>query len=116
MISVQRLRRCRVAVLIAATGSWRLDHAYELTYARYMKRVLTASEARAGLYGLLDEAAASHEPVLITGKRSNGVLISEEDWRSIPETLYLLSIPGMRESIRRGLKTPVKQCSEKINW
>jgi antitoxin YefM len=81
-----------------------------------VKRILNASEARAGLYTLIDEAAASHEPILITGKRANGVLVAEEDWRSIQETLYLLSIPGMRESIRRGLKTPVKQCAKRLRW
>ena len=73
---------------------------------------LTASEARAKLYGLLDEAASSHEPILITGKRANAVLLAEEDWRAIQGTLYLLSIPGMRESIRKGMKTPVKACSQ----
>jgi len=77
---------------------------------------LTASSARAKLYKLLDEAAASHEPVQITGRRGNAVLISEDDWRAIQETLYLLSIPGMRESIRKGLKTPVKKCARKLNW
>ena len=77
---------------------------------------LTASVARAKLYRLLDETAASHEPVQITGKRSNAILISEEDWRSIQETLYLLSIPGMRESIRKGLKTPVVKLSKKLHW
>ncbi len=81
-----------------------------------MGKVLNASEARSGLYSLLDEAAESHEPILITGKRSNGVLIAEEDWRSIQETLYLLSIPGMRESIRRGLKTPLSKCVKKLPW
>jgi PHD/YefM family antitoxin component YafN of YafNO toxin-antitoxin module len=64
----------------------------------------------------LDEAAASHEPIQITGRRSNAVLIAEEDWRSIQETLYLVSIPGMRESIRKGLKTPLKKCARKLNW
>jgi antitoxin YefM len=77
---------------------------------------IKATEARAKLYKLLDETAESHEPIQITGKRSNAVLISEEDWRSIQETLYLLSIPGMRESIRKGLKTPVEKCSEKPGW
>jgi prevent-host-death family protein len=77
---------------------------------------LTASAARAQLYKLLDQAASSHEPVQITGKRSNAVLIAEEDWRAIQETLYLLSIPGMRESIRKGLKTPVKKCLTKLTW
>ncbi len=77
---------------------------------------LTASQARAKLYKLLDEAAASHKPIQITGKRSNAVLISEEDWRSIQETLYLLSIPGMRKSIRRGLKTPIDKCKKELVW
>jgi antitoxin YefM len=77
---------------------------------------LTASAARAKLYKLLDQAASSHEPVQITGKRSNAVLISEEDWRAIQETLHLLSIPGMRASIRKGLKTPVKKCLTKLKW
>ena len=77
---------------------------------------LTASEARAKLYSLLDEAASSHSPIQITGKRSNAVLIAEEDWRAIQETLHLLSIPGMRESIREGLDTPVSKCSRKLDW
>ena len=77
---------------------------------------MTASQARSRLYRLLDEAAASHEPIQITGKRSNAVLVSEEDWRSIQETLYLLSIPGMRESIREGLDTPVEQCCQELDW
>ena len=77
---------------------------------------LTASKARAQLYRLLDRTASSHEPIQITGRRSSGVLISEEDWRAIQETLYLISIPGMRESIRKGLKTSVKACREKLKW
>ncbi|MEK7859515.1 MAG: type II toxin-antitoxin system Phd/YefM family antitoxin [Elusimicrobiota bacterium] len=77
---------------------------------------LTASTARASLYKLLDQTAASHEPVQITGKRSNAVLVSEEDWRSIQETLFLLSVPGMRESIRTGLKTPLNKTVKKLNW
>ncbi|MCX5794501.1 MAG: type II toxin-antitoxin system Phd/YefM family antitoxin [Elusimicrobia bacterium] len=77
---------------------------------------MTASTARARLYKLLDQTAASHDPVQITGKRSSAVLVSEEDWRSIQETLYLLSIPGMRESIREGLKTPVGKCAKRIAW
>ena len=77
---------------------------------------LTVSQARAKLYKLLDEAAAAHKPIQITGKRTNAVLISEDDWRSIQETLYLLSIPGMRESIRKGLKTPVEKCIKELRW
>ena len=77
---------------------------------------LTASAARARLYKLIDESAESHEPVQITGKRSQAVLVSMEDWRAIQETLYLSAIPGMRESIIEGLKTPIKECSEDISW
>ena len=77
---------------------------------------LTATEARAKLYKLIDEAASSHEPIQITGKRTNAVLIAEDDWRAVQETLYLVSIPGMRESIRKGLKTPVEKCGKDIKW
>ena len=77
---------------------------------------LTASEARIKMYKLLDKIAESHEPIQITGKRHNAILIAEEDWRAIRETLYLLSIPGMRESIRQGLKTPLKKCSKALKW
>jgi len=77
---------------------------------------LTATEARKQLYGLLDSVAASHEPVQITGKRNSAVLISEEDWRAIQETLRLISIPGMRGSIVEGMQTPVEECDEELDW
>ena len=77
---------------------------------------MNASEAREKLYRLLDETAAAHEPVLISGPRSKAVLIGEEDWNAIQETLYLLTIPGMRESIRRGLQTPVAKCKKEPGW
>jgi len=77
---------------------------------------ITASEARANLYRLIDEAASSHQPLLISGKRNNAVLVSEEDWEAIQETLFLLAVPGMRESIRQGIETPVDECSEALDW
>ncbi len=77
---------------------------------------LTATRARATLYKLLEQTAASHHPIQITGKRANAVLIAEEDWRAIVETLYLVSIPGMRDSIRKGLKTPLRQCAKTLGW
>ena len=77
---------------------------------------ITASEARARLYGLLDEAAESHEPIQIRGKRNSAVLVSEDDWRAIEETLHLVAIPGMAESIRKGMKTPVGKCSSDPGW
>ena len=77
---------------------------------------VTVAEARSSLYQLLDSVAASHEPVLITGKRSNAVLIAEDDWRAINETLYLLGIPGMRESIIEGLNTPLDECDDEVEW
>ena len=76
----------------------------------------TATQARADFYRLLDQVAKTHEPVAITGRRNNAVLIAEEDWRSIQETLFLLSIPGMRRSIRAGLRTPLSKTSEKPGW
>ncbi len=79
-------------------------------------KTLTATQARKELYRLLDEASETHEPIQITGKRSNAVLISEEDWRSIQETLYLSSIPGMQDSIIEGLQTPLEETDEELDW
>ena len=78
--------------------------------------ILNATEARSKLYSLIDEAAITHQPIVITGKRGNAVLISEEDWNAISETLHLMSIPGMAESIKEGMKTPVSECSEELDW
>jgi prevent-host-death family protein len=78
--------------------------------------ILKASEARSNLYRLIDEAAEHHAPVQITGKRNNAVLVGEDDWRAIQETLYLLSVPGMRESIRKGLIEPASKLSKNPGW
>lgn len=77
---------------------------------------ITATEARKLLYKLLDDVSESHEPIQITGKRSNAVLIAEEDWRAVQETLYLQSVPGMRESIIEGMETPAEECDEELDW
>lgn len=77
---------------------------------------ITATEARSNLYRLIDEAAESHQPIVITGKRNKAVLVAEEDWAAIQETLFLLSVPGMRESIREGMATPVDECDEELDW
>lgn len=79
-------------------------------------KTLTATQARKEIYRLLDEVSETHEPIQITGKRTNAVLISEDDWRSIQETLYLSSIPGMQESIIEGLQTPVEETDEELDW
>ena len=79
-------------------------------------KTVTATKARENLYRLMDEVAVTSEPVQITGRRAGAVLLSETDWRAIQETLYLLSIPGMRASIRKGLKTPLAECVEELNW
>jgi len=78
--------------------------------------ILNATEARSKLYRLIDETAESHEPIVITGKRRNAVLISEEDWNAISETLYLLSVPGMRASIKKGLTEKLSDCSKELEW
>ena len=77
---------------------------------------VSATEARKRLYALIDEVGQSHEPVQITGKRGNAVLLAEEDWNAISETLYLVSIPGMRESIREGLATDLTDTEHELNW
>jgi antitoxin YefM len=77
---------------------------------------LSASEARKRLYNLVDEVKETHQPVQIVGKRSSAVLVSEEDWKAIEETLYLDSVPGMRASIKKGLKTPVEKCGKDPGW
>ena len=77
---------------------------------------LTASEARANLYRLIDEAAESHQPIVISGKRSSVVLLSAEDWSAIQETLYLLSVPGMRESIKAGMAEPLAKSAKQLKW
>ena len=77
---------------------------------------MTATTARKQLYGLLDQIAESHEPIQIAGKRHSAVLITEDDWRAVQETLYLTSVPGMRESILKGLRTPVDKCSTEPGW
>lgn len=79
-------------------------------------RTLTASEARANLYRLMDQAAESHQPIVIAGKRTNAVLVSAEDWEAIQETLFLLSIPGMRESIKEGMAEPLESGSKELDW
>ena len=77
---------------------------------------LSVSEARKRLYTLVDEVKTTHEPVLIVGKRNSAILVADEDWRAIQETLYLVSIPGMRESIQEGLACGIEECDEGPCW
>lgn len=77
---------------------------------------LKVSEARKSLYGLVDDIAESHAPVNIAGKRNSAVLISLNDWNAIQETLYLAAIPGMRDSIKKGMETPVSKCTKELKW
>lgn len=77
---------------------------------------LTASEARANLYRLIDETGESHQPIIISGKRNSAVLLSAEDWSAIQETLHLLAVPGMRESIKAGMAEPLARSAKDIKW
>ena len=77
---------------------------------------LNATEARSKLYKLIDETSETHKPIVITGKRNNAVLLAEEDWNSINETLFLLSIFGMRESIREGMASDLEECDKELDW
>lgn len=81
-----------------------------------MNQAITASEARASLYRLIDQTSESHQPILISGKRSNAVLVSADDWQAIQETLYLLSVPGMRESIKEGMAEPLGKSAKELDW
>jgi len=77
---------------------------------------ISATEARKQLYRLVDEVQESHEPIQITGKRGSAVLVSEDDWRAVQETLHLVSIPGMRDSIIEGMATPVDELEDELDW
>ena len=77
---------------------------------------ITATEARKALYKLVEDVAGSHEPVQITGKRGNAVLVGEDDWRAVQETMHLLSVPGMRESIVEGMAESLDECSRELDW
>ncbi|MGC9387216.1 MAG: type II toxin-antitoxin system Phd/YefM family antitoxin [Hydrogenovibrio sp.] len=77
---------------------------------------LNSTQARANFYGLLTQVNESHEPITITGKKGNAVLIAEEDWQAITETLHLMSVPGLRESVVEGLHTPLDECSTELDW
>jgi len=79
-------------------------------------KTINATRARTSIYKLIDDANESNEPIQITGKRGNAVIVSEDNWISIQETLHLLSVPGMRESIIESLKTTVDECSDKLDW
>lgn len=77
---------------------------------------ITATEARKRLYALVDEVQECHEPIQITGKRGSAILIAEDDWRAVQETLYLVSIPGMRESLLEGMATPAEDLEDRVQW
>lgn len=77
---------------------------------------LNATEARSKLYALIDETTDTHQPIVITGKRGNAVLLAEDDWKAINETLHLLSVPGMRESIREGMAANLDDCNQELDW
>jgi prevent-host-death family protein len=84
-------------------------------YNSYMQTI-TASQARSTIFRLMEKVSESHRPITITGKHTNAVLVSEEDWRAIEETLYLMSVPGMAQSLLKGKKTPLKNCDPRLKW
>ena len=78
--------------------------------------LVTATDARADLYRLIDQTAASHQPILISGKRHHAVLLSAEDWKAIQETLYLMAVPGLRASIKKGMAEPLAKSAKALAW
>lgn len=105
---------CDARQLPAAPGAG-LDEWYYIWYNKDMTTI-TTSQARAQLFNLVDATVISHRPVQIKGRRASAVLVSSEDWEAIQETLYLLSVPGMRESLVKNMKSPVAKCSKKLPW
>ena len=81
-----------------------------------MTKIMTVSQARTNIYKIMDETAQTHQPIMITGKRNNVVMLSEEDWNAIEETLFLNSIPGMATSIKEAMDAPNSEFSEDIEW
>jgi len=81
-----------------------------------MTKILSATKARADIFNLINETVVTHEPIIITSKKHNAVMISQEDWNAIQETLYLSSIPNVKESIIEGFETPIEECDENIQW
>jgi antitoxin YefM len=78
--------------------------------------MISINQAKQQLQDLIDSVNQSHQPIVIAGDNSNAVLLSEADWKSIQETLYLLSIPGIRESIKEGLATTIAECDGELEW
>ena len=100
---------------------FKVDKAYVKAYYSFYSRnhtmlTLSASEARANLYRLIDETVDSHQPIIISGKRNSAVLLSAEDWSAIQETLFLLAVPGMRESIKAGMAQPLSKSAKALAW
>ncbi len=79
-------------------------------------KTITLEQAESALDAIINETASQHHPIHIAGKTNTGVLISDDDWRSIQETLYLLAVPGLRESILAEGKTPMSECSQELTW
>ncbi|KGM18722.1 MULTISPECIES: type II toxin-antitoxin system Phd/YefM family antitoxin [Corynebacterium] len=77
---------------------------------------LSATNARANLYRLIDQVNEESEEITITGQRGNAVLVGEEDWRSIQETLYLMSVPNMTASIREAREEGADAASSELDW
>lgn len=81
-----------------------------------MTKTMSVSQVRADIYNVMDETAKTHEPVLITGKRNNVVMLCEEDWKAIEETLYLNTVPNMASSIQDSMNAEDSEFSEDIEW
>jgi len=81
-----------------------------------LAKTVPISKARANIFKLVDETNSDHHPIIITGKTNDAVLLSLDDWNAIQETLYLTSIPDMKQSILKGLDTPIEECDTSLPW
>jgi len=77
---------------------------------------VSATAARSKLYRLIDQVNEESQPLTITGQRGNAVLVGEDDWQAIQETLFLASVPGLTESIRQARAEGVEAGSQELDW
>ncbi|MEG4217724.1 type II toxin-antitoxin system prevent-host-death family antitoxin [Microcoleus sp. Pol14C6] len=85
-------------------------------YLDRWKTIIPINEPQKQLQHSIAPMSQSLQPIAITGQTSNAVLLSESDSAYVQETLYLLSVPGMRESIREGMETPIEDCDRQLQW
>ena len=116
VVAIRELEKAIAILINAEVRSLIIDESLMSLNVTKLMAMIPINEAKQRLQDLIDAVSQSHQPIVITSQNSNAILLSEADWLAIQETLYLLSIPGMRESIRAGLATPIEECHRELEW